>query len=170
MSLINLRFYKQNPNAEAPVFATGGSACFDLHACLDGVEKYEVHQDTLDRLIERPLKNGSLQIFNMERVLIPTGLILDIPAGHSVRLHSRSGLAWKHGLYLTNCEGIIDWDYIEPVFIMMTNLSQSPKVINNKDRICQAELVEMVHYDFKEIKESPTRKTERGGGFGSTGT
>ena len=98
----------------------------------------------------------------MERVLIPTGLILDIPEGYSVRLHSRSGLAWKDGVYLTNCEGIIDYDYVEPVFVMMTNISQSPKTINNGDRICQAELVE--------IPEPPTRKTERDGGFGSTGT
>tara|TARA_B000000557_G_C20555344_1_gene350707 strand:- start:309 stop:629 length:321 start_codon:yes stop_codon:yes gene_type:complete len=106
----------------------------------------------------------------MERVLIPTGLILDIPEGYSVRLHSRSGLAWKDGVYLTNCEGIIDYDYVEPVFVMMTNISQSPKTINNGDRICQAELVEKVYHSLVEIPEPPTRKTERDGGFGSTGT
>ena len=41
----------------------------------------------------------------MGEVLIPTGLIFDIPEGYSVRLHSRSGLRWKDGIYLTNCEG-----------------------------------------------------------------
>ena len=168
--MINLRFYKQNPNAEAPVFATGGSACFDLHACFDGVEKYQVRQDTLNRLIEKPFKNGVLQVNNMERVMIPTGLIFDIPEGYSVRLHSRSGLAWNEGLYLTNCEGIIDSDYVDPVFVMMTNISQAPKVINNGDRICQAELVEKVYHSLTEIKEPPVQKTERDGGFGSTGT
>ena len=105
----------------------------------------------------------------MERVLIPTGLILDIPAGHSVRLHSRSGLVWEQGLYLTNCEGVIDWDYVEPLYVMMTNLSQSPKSINNGNRICQAELVERIQYDFIEAKNPPVQKTERDGGFGSTG-
>ena len=105
----------------------------------------------------------------MERVLVPTGLIFDIPAGYSVRLHSRSGLAYKEGLYLTNCEGIIDHDYIEPVFAMMTNISQAPKSINNGDRICQAELVEKVYHSLLEIQEPPTQKTERDGGFGSTG-
>lgn len=167
--MLSLKYYKTHPSAKEPVFATRGSACFDLYACLDGLEKYKVRQDTLDKEIERPLKNGSIQIFNMERVLIPTGLILDIPAGFSVRLHSRSGLAYTQGLYLTNCEGIIDSDYIEPVFAMMTNISQAPKSINNGDRICQAELVEMIQYDFKEIKKSPTQKTNRDGGFGSTG-
>ena len=137
-----LKYYKLHSDAKDPFFATKGSACFDIHACLSGVERYKVRQDTLDREIERPLKNGTLQIFSMERVLVPTGLILDIPDGYSVRLHSRSGLVYNHGLYLTNCEGIIDWDYVDPIFIIMTNISQSPKTINNGDRICQAELVE----------------------------
>ena len=167
--MLSLKYYKTHPSAKEPVFATRGSACFDLHACLDGLERYKVHQDTLDREIERPLKNGSIQIFNMERVLIPTGLILDIPVGYSVRLHSRSGLVWEQGLYLTNCEGVIDWDYIEPLYVMMTSLAQSPKSINNGNRICQAELVEKIQYDFIEAKKPPAQKTERDGGFGSTG-
>ena len=87
-----LKYYKLHPDAKDPIYATKGSACFDLHAWLSGVERYKVRQDTLDREIERPLKNGTLQIFSMERVLVPTGLILDIPEGYSVRLHSRSGL------------------------------------------------------------------------------
>ena len=167
--MLSLKYYKHNPKAKDPIFATRGSACFDLHACFDDVETYKVRQDTLTREIEKPLRNGVLQIFTMERVLVPTGLIFDIPAGYSIRLHSRSGLAYKDGLYLTNCEGIIDSDYIEPVFAKMTNISQAPKSINNGDRICQAELVEKIQYDFVEIKNSPTQKTNRDGGFGSTG-
>ena len=167
--MLSLKYYKHNPKAKDPIFATRGSACFDLHACFDDVETYKVRQDTLTREIQKPLRNGVLQIFTMERVLVPTGLIFDIPAGYSVRLHSRSGLAYKEGLYLTNCEGIIDHDYIEPVFAMMTNISQAPKSINNGDRICQAELVEVIQYDFIEIKKSPSQKTDRDGGFGSTG-
>ena len=167
--MLSLKYYKHNPKAKDPIFATRGSACFDLDACFDDVETYKVRQDTLTREIEKPLRNGVLQIFTMERVLVPTGLIFDIPAGYSIRLHSRSGLAYKDGLYLTNCEGIIDSDYIEPVFAMMTNISQAPKSINNGDRICQAELVEKIQYDFVEIKKSPTQKTDRDGGFGSTG-
>ena len=169
MSKLSLNYYKDNPKAKDPIFATKGSACFDLHACFDDITSYKVRQDTLNREIEKPLRNGVLQIFTMERVLVPTGIILDIPAGYSVRLHSRSGLAYKEGLYLTNCEGIIDFDYVEPVFVMMTNISQSPKSINNGDRICQAELVEMIQYDFKEIKSKPIQKTDRVGGLGSTG-
>jgi len=113
-----------------------------------------------DSYISIPMQN---------RVLIPTGLIFDIPEGYSVRLHSRSGLAWNEGLYLTNCEGIIDSDYVDPIFVMMTSISQSPKVINNGDRICQAELVKKIYHGLTEIKKPPVQKTEREGGFGSTG-
>tara|TARA_X000001388_G_scaffold72552_1_gene63338 strand:+ start:615 stop:1133 length:519 start_codon:yes stop_codon:yes gene_type:complete len=165
-----LNYYKLDPSVPDPVFATDGSACFDLHACLLTGSMYKVNQDTLNRTIEKLIKDNSIQIFSMERVLVPTGIIFDIPEGYSVRLHSRSGLAWKDGLYLTNCEGIIDSDYVDPVFAMMTNISQSPKSINNGDRICQAELVETLQHDLTEIKEPPAQKTQRDGGFGSTGS
>ena len=165
-----LKYYKLDPSVKDPYFATKGSACFDIHACILAGTKYKVNQDTLNRTIEKPVKGNSIEIYCMERVMIPTGLIFDIPEGYSVRLHSRSGLAWKDGIYLTNCEGIIDYDYVEPCFVMLTNISQSPKSINNGDRICQAELVEKVYHSLTEIKEPPVQKTERDGGFGSTGT
>ncbi len=165
-----LKFYKLDPSVKDPFFATKGSACFDIHASILEGTTCKVNQDTLNRTIERPVKGNSITINCMERVMVPTGLILDIPEGYSVRLHSRSGLAWKDGIYLTNCEGIIDYDYVEPVFVMLTNISQSPKTINSGDRICQAELVEKVYHSLIEISEPPTQKTERDGGFGSTGT
>ncbi len=164
-----LKYYKLDPSVKDPYFATTGSACFDVHACILVGTKYKVNQDTLNRTIERPVKGQSIDIYCMERVMIPTGLIFDIPEGYSVRLHTRSGLAWKDGVYLTNCEGIIDYDYVEPCFVMMTNISQSPKVINNGDRICQAELVEKVYHSLEETNVPPTQKTNRDGGFGSTG-
>jgi dUTP pyrophosphatase len=166
----SLKYYKLDASVKDPYFATRGSACFDIHACILENTTYKVNQDTLNRTIEKSVKGTSIQLFTMERVLIPTGLIFDIPKGYSVRLHSRSGLVWKDGVYLTNCEGIIDYDYVEPIFVMLTNISQSPKTINNGDRVCQAELVEKVYHSLEEIKEQPTQKTKRDGGFGSTGT
>ena len=74
--------------------------------------------------------------------MVPTGLIFDIPSNYSVRLHSRSGLSFKQGLVLANQEGIIDSDYVEPVFALMTNLTQVPIQIGNEQRIVQGELVE----------------------------
>ena len=167
----NLYFYKLDSDVKDPVRATEGSACFDLHASLPEYSVVKVYLSNYEDPEKRNRKvvDGRVQVNPNERVLIPTGLIFDIPVGHSVRLYPRSSLALKNGLTLANNVGIIDSDYVEPVFVMLTNISQAPKVINNGDRICQAELVEKVYHSLLEIQEPPTQKTERDGGFGSTG-
>ena len=169
----SLKFYKTKQDAQMPVFSTKKSACFDLHACLvegDDVQYFHaVATKQLPRRVSVFEGRPFVQLNNMERMLIPTGLIVDIPDGYSVRLHSRSGLAFKQGLYLTNCEGVIDSDYVDPIFAMMTNISNVPVKIFNEDRICQGELVRSERYTLDESDEAPSKKTDRDGGFGSTG-
>ena len=108
------------------------------------------------------------------RVKIPTGLVLDIPEGYSVRIHPRSGIALKRGLKLSNGEGIIDADYVEPLYILMTNTSQQEIVIAHDERIVQGELVVagtgLTQHPLEECFDRPLQKTSRLGGFGSTGT
>ena len=171
----SLKFYKLNEQAQLPVFATKQSACFDLYANLivDGTVQYygAIQTKELPRRVSFDINSNRnfIQLNNMERMLIPTGLIADIPDGFSVRLHSRSGLAFKQGVYLANCEGIIDSDYVDPIFAMVTNISNVPTRIYNGDRICQGELVRCEKYTLNESDEAPTQKTDREGGFGSTG-
>lgn len=143
-----LKYYKSNTNASCPVYATASSACFDLCACLSF-----------------PI----LTINPGQRVLVSTGLIFDIPKGFSLRLHPRSGLALKNGLTLLNCEGVIDEDYVDAVGAILLNTSADVFVLNHGDRICQAELVRDIKVDFEEIVTPPLKKTDRSGGFGSTG-
>ena len=175
MSVEKLKFYKLNEQAQLPAFSTEQSACFDLHANLLEGEEIEYYQAISTKSVPRRIAfdiNSSrsfIQLNNMERMLIPTGLIADIPEGFSVRLHSRSGLAFKQGVYLANCEGVIDSDYIDPIFAMVTNISNVPVRIYNGDRICQGELVRCEKYTLNESDEAPTQKTDREGGFGSTG-
>ena len=172
----SLKFYKLNEQAQLPVFATKQSACFDLYANLiadENVQYYgAIQTKELPRRVSFDINSNRnfIQLNNMERMLIPTGLIADIPVGFSVRLHSRSGLAFKQGVYLANCEGIIDSDYVDPIFAMVTNISNVPTRIYNGDRICQGELVRCEKYTLNESDEAPTQKTDREGGFGSTGT
>ena len=171
----SLKFYKTNEQAQLPVFATKQSACFDLYANLivDGTVQYygAIQTKELPRRVSFDINSNRnfIQLNNMERMLIPTGLIADIPDGFSVRLHSRSGLAFKQGVYLANCEGIIDSDYVDPIFAMVTNISNVPTRIYDGDRICQGELVRCEKYTLNESDEAPTQKTDREGGFGSTG-
>ena len=174
--ITSLKFYKTNEQAQLPVFATKQSACFDLYANLivDGTVQYygAIQTKELPRKVSFDINSNRnfIQLNNMERMLIPTGLIADIPGGFSVRLHSRSGLAFKHGVYLANCEGIIDSDYVDPIYAMVTSISNVPTRIYDGDRICQGELVRCEKYTLDESDEAPTQKTDREGGFGSTGT
>ena len=164
-----LRYYKIHPSVKDPFFATKGSACFDIHACVVEGAYYRVNQDTLNKTIERPVKGNSIQVFCMERVLVPTGLIFDIPKSHSLRLYPRSSLALKQGLTLANNVGIIDSDYVQPVYMMVYNISGYQQFVKNGERICQAELVREQPSVLMEVNERPERKTDRDGGFGSTG-
>ena len=171
----SLKFYKLNEQAQLPVFSTEQSACFDLFANLviDQTVMYYNSLTTkeLPRRVSFDINSSRpfLQLNNMERMLIPIGLIANIPKGFSIRLHSRSGLAFKQGVYLANCEGIIDSDYVDPIYAMVTSISSVPTRIYDGDRICQGELVRCEKYTLDESDEAPSQKTDREGGFGSTG-
>ena len=167
----NLYFYKIHSEVKDPVRATEGSACFDLHASLPQFSAVKVYENNFEEVDKRDRKvvDGRVQVNPRERLLIPTGLIFDIPAGHSVRLYPRSSLALKQGLTLANNVGIIDSDYVEPVFMMIHNISGNQQFITDGQRICQAELVQEHPCMIMEAENRPERKTDRDGGFGSTG-
>ena len=167
----NLYFYKIHSEVKDPVRATEGSACFDLHASLPKFSAVKVYENNFEEVDKRDRKvaDGRVQVNPRERLLIPTGLIFDIPAGHSVRLYPRSSLALKQGLTLANNIGIIDSDYVQPVFMMVCNISGFQQFVKDGERICQAELVQEKPYVMMEVHERPERKTDRDGGFGSTG-
>ena len=154
--------------ASVPKFATEGSACFDIvanfhhHESVIGYGQQNYQQDIYVS------SGGWIDIPVGWRVLVPTGLILDIPKGFSVRLHSRSGLALKDGLVLSNAEGIIDSDYTQELMVMVTQTSCQMK-ISSGIRLCQAELVRNQPTKIVHCMNPPPIKTDRIGGFGSTG-
>lgn len=163
-----LGYYKLNDDVKDPVVATSGSACFDLHAYVPDDTAVKCYS-SMNAKMESFAVNGKLAIHPGVRYLIPTGLIFDIPNQCSVRLHARSGLSLKQGLVLANAEGVIDEDYVDPVFAMITNISDTQVTIENGERICQAELVYQPNFAIMPLQNSPAQKTDRDGGFGSTG-
>ena len=166
--MLKLKVHKLFDDVKSPIFSTRGSACFDIHAYYNPEQGYQKWSDNKKSFIQR--KDASITIHPFERVLIPTGMILYIPAGYSVRIHPRSGSAIKQGLSLINCEGVIDFDYVDPLFIAAVNLSDAQTiVINNGDRVAQGELVRMLSYEIEDTDIKPVQKTDRDGGFGSTG-
>jgi dUTP pyrophosphatase len=166
--MTQLKFFKLHSDVQIPKMATEQSACFDISFCSHGKEAYKGFNKQ-NAPVDRPLATGNIQIMPGERLLIPTGYILDIPEGYSVRLHARSGLSLKQGLVLANAEGVIDSDYVEELFVMIHNISDNKQWINNGDRIAQGELVKQETYELTETKEKPQVKTSRNGGLGSTG-
>ena len=167
MSLV-LGVFKKNPAATLPTFATRGAACFDVRACLLGVDSVGGY-DSQNSRIFKCVEGDRVFIAPGERLMIPTGLIFDIPDGHSVRFHPRSGIALKQGLALINMEGVVDYDYVDPSMILLWNTTDVTQEIKHGERIAQAELVQDLKYDILESMFAPIQKTDRQGGMGSTG-
>jgi dUTP pyrophosphatase len=163
-----LSVYKTHPNIVLPKFATKQSACFDIAFQSAGKIEYTGY-NAFNAQFTRVIHEGRIVLMPGDRVMIPTGLIFDIPAGYSVRIHPRSGLSYKQGLVLANLEAVIDSDYIQETFVLLTNTSENPITINNGDRIAQAEMIKSEEYVIWEIFDAPTQKTDRIGGLGSTG-
>lgn len=169
--------FKCSPGASVPRYATQGSSCFDLHACLTSVETVKAFLPVMGASPTAQLEvMSSIPVIDLQvvvppfaRVLVPTGLKFRIPEGYSIRLHPRSGLAFKNGIVLANCEGVIDQDYVDEVFAAVFNISSVPQVITHLMRVCQAELVQDCVREIVEIDVAPQQMTDRAGGFGSTG-
>lgn len=165
-----LKLFKTHPNVIIPEFKTAQSACFDLEYNPCGKNLYTGFSQ-YNKAFTRPYnpKDLSAYIGPKERIMIPTGIIMDIPAGYSVRVHSRSSVAFKLGINLSNNEGVIDSDYFEEIWLLLTNNSETGYTIQYRDRLAQAELVKQESYELKESLVKPVQKTDRVGGVGSTG-
>jgi len=104
----------------------------------------------------------------LERIMVPTGLFLEIPDGYEAQIRPRSGLAVKNGITILNSPGTIDADYRGEVCIILVNLSKENFVIKDGERICQ--MVISKHEKAEWISVENLLDTERGiGGFGHTG-
>ncbi|MFZ5939115.1 MAG: dUTP diphosphatase [Bacteroidota bacterium] len=131
---------------ELPAYSTQLSAGLDLRANLE------------QEIVLKPL----------QRVLVPTGLYIELPVGFEAQIRPRSGLALKHGVTVLNTPGTIDADYRGEIGVILVNLSDKDFVIVDGERICQMVIArhEKVEWNSVESLES----TERGaGGFGHTG-
>lgn len=142
---------KRLPHAEGlplPDYQTPDAAGFDLVAA--------VAADT------------TVTILPGARVLIPTGLIFEIPKTMEAQVRPRSGLAIKHGVTVLNSPGTIDADYRGEVGVILINHGKEPFVVARGERIAQMVIAPVARVKLREVKK--LSKTKRGdGGFGSTG-
>lgn len=126
-----------------PEYETPGSAGMDLKADIDEPMKLKAHSS----------------------IIIPTGLYVAIPDGYEMTIRSRSGLAFKYDIVAFH--GLVDSDYRNEVKVKLFNLSNDDFLIHPGERIAQIKIAPYEKVEWKEVSE--LNKTERKGGFGSTG-
>ena len=145
MSAIEIKIINRSSNP-LPEYATAGSSGMDIRANLETTQ--------------------TLQPF--ERILIPTGLFIELPPGYEAQIRSRSGLAIKQGITCLNSPGTIDADYRGEIKIILINLSAEKQVIQHGDRIAQMIVQKFEKTVWKEVGhlENTGRNA---GGFGHTG-
>jgi dUTP pyrophosphatase len=103
-----------------------------------------------------------------EYKLIPTGISVAVPPGYEAQVRPRSGLAFKHGISITNSPGTIDADYRGPVGVILHNLGKEEFAINRGDRIAQMVITQVTKIDW-DLVEDLDKTSRNEGGFGHTG-
>ncbi len=112
--------------------------------------------------------NKPINLKPMDRVLIPTGLYIELPEGIEGQIRARSGLAIKNGITVINGIGTIDSDYRGEIKIPLINLGKEPFTINNGDRIAQIIFIKYIKAKLEQC-ESLSSSDRGDNGFGSTG-
>ena len=147
--LIDIKRLPHGEGLQLPAYETAEAAGMDLRAALAADETVT-------------LKPG-------QRVLVPTGLSMAMPAGYEAQIRPRSGLAAKNGITVLNTPGTIDSDYRGELKIILINLGDEDFDITRDMRIAQMIIAPVVQAQLQET--DTLSDTVRGaGGFGSTGT
>ena len=131
-----------------PQYETFGSAGMDVRAMLD----------------------APVAIHPGNRMLIPTGLYVEIPVGYEIQVRPRSGLALKKGITVLNTPGTVDSDYRNGIGVILINLGQDDFIVESGDRIAQIVLNQVPQIEWIPVNSTEElSSTDRGlGGFGST--
>ena len=129
-----------------PEYATQGSSGMDIRAFLSAPKT----------------------LLPFERVLIPSGIFIELPSGYEAQIRPRSGLAIKQGITCLNTPGTIDADYRGEIKIILINLSNEKQMINPGDRIAQMVIQKVEHVTWCEVNQLEESKRSEGG-FGHTG-
>jgi len=145
MAELNINIINKSSNP-LPEYATAGSSGMDIRA------------------------NNELPITlePLARMLIPTGLFVEIPLRYEAQIRPRSGLAVNKGLTCLNTPGTIDSDYRGEIKVLLINLSQEAQVINFGERIAQMVFVKVDIAQLSLVQQL-NDTVRAAGGFGHTG-
>jgi dUTP pyrophosphatase len=144
MSTLKVRITRIDPGVPLPAYETPGAAGFDLASSVD------------------------LTVEPGQVVLVPTGLVIEVPGGHLLGVFARSSTPLKRGLMVANGVGVVDSDYCGPadeIKIEVFNFTAKPVTVRRGDRLAQGIILPFVRAEWREEQtiNRPTR-----GGFGAT--
>lgn len=140
---VNIVNKSSNP---LPAYATPGSSGMDIRANL----------------------NEPVNLEPLGRLMVPTGLFIELPEGYEAQVRPRSGMAVKQGITCLNSPGTIDADYRGEIRVILINLSDTDQVINHGDRIAQMVIAKTEKARLV-LAENLNESTRGEGGFGHTG-
>ena len=143
--MLNARIRRLRPDVPLPAYQTPESAGFDLAASED------------------------VTVGPGEVVLVPTGLVIEVPRGYFLGVFARSSTPLKRGLMVANGVGIVDSDYCgttDEIRIEVVNFTAKPVTVHRGDRLAQGVILPYARADWHET-EAPSRPAR--GGFGATG-
>jgi dUTP pyrophosphatase len=141
-----VRIHRLNPSVSLPEYGTAGSAAFDLAVA------------------------SPMTIAPGEITLVPTGLVIEVPAGMFLAVFARSSTPLKRGLMVANGVGVVDSDYCGPadeIKVPVINVTSRPVALAAGDRIAQGILLPAPRVEWEEVSSMAAASR---GGFGSTGT
>jgi dUTP pyrophosphatase len=141
-----VRIHRLDPAVSLPKYETAGAAGFDLAASVD------------------------LDVQPGEVTLVPTGLVIEVPAGHFLGVFARSSTPLKRGLMVANGVGVVDEDYCgstDEIRIEVYNFTPRVVHVARGDRLAQGIVMQFERADWREVTE-PARASR--GGFGATGS
>lgn len=143
--MISVSIINKSPHP-LPEYQTLGSSGMDLRAWL----------------------NEPVTLRPMQRILIPTGIYMELPNGYEAQIRPRSGIAIKRGITVVNAPGTIDSDYRGEIKVAIINLSDEEQVITDGERIAQMIIAAYIQVRWNET--DIIADTQRGaGGFGHSG-
>lgn len=144
-------YYDRKDSPNVPTYATTLSSGFDLAAHVDAET-------------QTTLQPG-------RRMLVKTGIFIEIPVGYELQVRPKSGLAIKHGITVLNSPGTVDADYRGEIGVILFNSGDNPFDITPGLKIAQAVICPVMQADFVHVSASDLCQTDRGdGGYGSTGS
>lgn len=143
---MNVNIRRLDPSIPLPCYQTPEAAGFDLAASQD------VH-----------IQPGAV-------VLVPTGLVIEVPSGYFLAIIARSSTPLKRGLMVPNAVGVVDPDYCgaeDEIKIEVYNFTANPVEVKRGDRIAQGLFIPVTRAHWVEA-DGQLRESSRGG-FGATG-